>query len=474
MSVSPMRHVLEFWKPVRASVDLEHLARYASPSSPPVPGIQVVRTESPERRYRVVCAEGDFLLFAAVAPMDGVPDGAEPLAEVRDLDGTPVSWVLWYPAERCAVIPFDPDAAVEAFWYERYMPPSKKTVLSAPVLSAYYAVRPLIPKRLKMLLRKIVARKTTAENHLLAWPTDRSLDLLLRLLLRVLLTASGQERMGFLWFWPEGHPWVAVLTHDVETADGLSRVEHVMGLEAPLGLRSSFNFVPRDYDADEALLGRMGEAGFEVGVHGYTHDGLMFSSRPTFLSRAAAVNEVARRWHASGFRSPATYRNLDWLDRLEFEYDSSVTDTAPFEPQPGGCASLYPYLVGEMVELQMTLAQDHTLFGLLGQTDPRTWLEKLACIRECNGMACILTHPDAAPGYIGLPHNEAHYREVLGVIAGSDAWTPLPRELARWWKARAGADTARADCLAGASVGHAEIDSAGRLVIVPPLPPARR
>jgi hypothetical protein len=47
---------------------------------------------------------------------------------------------------------------------------------------------------------------------------------------------------------------------------------------------------------------------------------------------------------------------------LPFEYDSSYPDTDPFEPQPGGCCSWLPYFNGPLVELPITLPQDHTLF----------------------------------------------------------------------------------------------------------------
>ena len=128
---------------------------------------------------------------------------------------------------------------------------------------------------------------------------------------------------------------------------------------------------------------------------------------------------------------------------------------------------MFPYVVGDLVELPMTLPQDHTLFGLLGQADSDVWLSKLAEIRDANGMACVLTHPDSGNGYIGVPENEAHYIEVLDFIGDSEAWTPLPRELARWWHARANALTGF-DGLQRASVATARLDSADCLVILAP------
>ena len=51
------------------------------------------------------------------------------------------------------------------------------------------------------------------------------------------------------------------------------------------------------------------------------------------------------------------------MPRLGFEYDSSYTDTDPYEPQPGGCCSYLPYFNESLVELPITLPQDHTVFS---------------------------------------------------------------------------------------------------------------
>ena len=465
---SPLDKAVEFWRPALDPSELGVLGRYVGWGDTRTRGVQVLRTDAEAQCYRVDDGEARYLLFASVYPIAAPPDSAEVLAEIKCPDGSPHSFILWYPAEQCALIPFDPNEAIEALQFERYMQVGRKTVLPPPVLAGYYTLRPLVPRSVRMALRRSLARSTSHSEHLLAWPSDVSLDHLLRLLLRVVVMVSGRESLMFLWFWPAGRPWAAVLTHDVETADGLARVRHVMELEKARGLRSSFNLVPRDYEVPESLLVCLRKAGFEIGVHGYTHDGLMFTNRSAFLKRVDKVNEFGRAWGAVGFRSPATYRNPDWFDRLDFEYDSSFTDTAPYEPQPGGCASLFPFMIGDVVEAQMTLPQDHTLFGLLGQTDADVWLRKLDLIKDAHGMACVLTHPDSGDGYIGREANEAHYLEVLDYIACSEAWTPVPRDLARWWRARLATDPLRTNALTGACMARASLDTAGRLRVEVP------
>jgi hypothetical protein len=464
----PLDHVIGFWRPSVGLEGLQALASYRKPGEPLLPAINAWRPTAAARTYRVAHDGTEFSLYASVHAIDVCPEAADIVAEILDSSGDHYSYVLWYPDEHAVVVPFDPNAAVEAFWRERYVSAEKRTILPGWLLSSYYKARPLIPTALKARLRRLVARRADASEHFLEWPLDLSLDRLQRLMLHALLMVSGREELPFVWFWPEGRPWAAVLTHDVETAEGLARVPHVIELELRRGFHSSFNLVPLDYEIPESLLTNLRENGFEIGVHGTTHDGLLFSAWTVFSERVVTINSRGRRWGSSGFRSPATYRNLDWLHLLEFEYDSSVSNSAPYEPQPGGCASCFPYAIDTLIELPITLPQDHTLFSLLKETSSGTWLSTLRKIVEVNGVACVLTHPDPAEGYIGRPENEAHYRELLEALADSHAWVPLPRELVRWWRLRAATPDGEIDRIGGVTYGVAALDSSGRLDIRPP------
>ena len=95
----------------------------------------------------------------------------------------------------------------------------------------------------------------------------------------------------------------------------------------------------------------------------------------------------------SGFRSPATHRNAEWMRELGAGYDSSFPDTHPFDPQPGGCCSILPYFLGDLVELPITLPQDHTLFEILREPD-RALARQGGWIAEHGGLVNVLVHPD--------------------------------------------------------------------------------
>jgi hypothetical protein len=121
------------------------------------------------------------------------------------------------------------------------------------------------------------------------------------------------------------------------------------------------------------------------------------------------------------------------MPELGFAYDSSYPDTDPYEPQKGGCCTWLPFFNRGLLELPITLAQDHTLFVILGERDERRWVEKAELLRERSGMALLITHPDYMHG--DLLHA---YRRFLGRYASDETcWRALPSEVAAWWRRRA-------------------------------------
>ncbi len=231
--------------------------------------------------------------------------------------------------------------------------------------------------------------------------------------------------------------WAVVgarLTHDVETAAGLRQWELLRGPERELGLRSSWNLVAERYVVDDDFVHSLREDGCEVGVHGLRHDGKDLGSPRLLRVRLPAMRRAAERWGAAGFRSPATHRRWEWMPKLGFDYDSSYPDTDRYEPQPGGCCTMLPFFNAGMVELPITLPQDHTLFALLGCRDGKLWHEKLRHIRDRGGMALVLTHPD----YASNPALADAYRELISSVHRDPTlWHALPRDVAEWWRQRA-------------------------------------
>jgi hypothetical protein len=297
----------------------------------------------------------------------------------------------------------------------------------------FYALKPLLPRGVQMAARRVRARGILPTVGAF-WPIDPG----------TANPPSGWEG------WPGHKRFALVLTHDVERLRGVSRTLRLARLEKELGMRSSFNFVPERYPTDPRLRRILTEDGFEVGVHDLTHDGRLFSSRGTFDARSPRINSYLREWGSVGFRAAAMYHNLDWIGDLDVEYDCSTFDTEPFEPQPDGAGTIFPFWVprrgrpGGFVELPYTLPQDMTLFVILGEKGPETWRRKLDWIAERGGMALLDTHPDYMSPDGERPRVDEYpsgfYRSFLEYVAARHAgqfWHVLPRELAQFWKARA-------------------------------------
>jgi peptidoglycan/xylan/chitin deacetylase (PgdA/CDA1 family) len=243
----------------------------------------------------------------------------------------------------------------------------------------------------------------------------------------------AQQPVPYIAPWPKGYSWALVLTHDVETAVGYAHLGTLRRVEAELGLRSAWNFVPRRYDVSDALVRELNDEGHEVGVHGLYHDGRDLGSRRLLSERLPAMRAAAERWDAVGFRSPALRRSRELIAELTgFDYDSSYPDSDPHGPDGGGCCSWLPFMIDSLVELPVTLPQDHTLFEIL-RADGHVWHEKADYLRARGGMALLITHPD----YILDDCRLAAYRGFLEEFAADPAaWKALPRDVSRWWRRR--------------------------------------
>ena len=297
----------------------------------------------------------------------------------------------------------------------------------------YYQLKPLLPRRLGILLRQRYRRQQEGQFGL-GWPIE---DHYVRFLFNCVTNVLRQRKLDSLPYvnlWPHGHRFALVLTHDIEDEQGFAFVQDIADLEERLGFRSVFNFVPERYTIDHKLLSALRRRDFEIGVHGLKHDGKLFSSRRVFEQRSIKINQYLRTWEAVGFRTPYMHRNPEWLQALNVEYDLSFFDTDPYEPMPGGTMSIWPFLLGSFVELPYTLVQDHTLMTILAARTPRLWLDKVDFIERWQGMALVNTHPD----YLREPSYLAIYEEFLTTMKErGNYWHVLPRNIASWWRERA-------------------------------------
>jgi glycosyltransferase involved in cell wall biosynthesis len=357
------------------------------------------------------------------------PDGQRVASVWRDPDGN-------------VFLPFDPGEVMRRFWSERYQGVGRSPAAAlarTAVLRGYYLVRPLLPRPVQLRMRRAFT-KVQNRSTFPAWPVEDGLHNLYQWLF-ALAAQLARQPVPFLNLWPDGRSWAMVLTHDVETDVGYADISRLRTIESERGYRSSWNFVALRYRVGDDVVHDLQEAGFEVGVHGLKHDGRDLASQQLMEQRRPEMRRYAQRWNAVGFRSPATQRAWELMPQLGFDYDSSYTDTDPYEPQPGGCCTYLPYVNADLVELPITMPQDHTMFAILQHADGEVWLRKARHVRDRQGMVLVLTHPDYAREDQRITDG---YRALLDEFRGDETrWHALPREVAAWWRDRAASSLQR-------------------------------
>jgi hypothetical protein len=356
---------------------------------------------------------------------------------------------------------------------ERYVAhkPANGVTSSTLTRDVYYALRPFLTVGVRKHLQRLRLRDWSSIAFP-AWPVDVSVDTLMRAAMLVALRTRGIDRIPFIWFWPNGASSCGMMTHDVEGPAGEAFCRELMDVDESFGITSAFQIVPEARRrARPRIVDEIRGRGFEVNLHDLNHDGRLFETREQFLERAKRINRFAREMGCPGFRSGAMYREQSWFDAFEFRFDMSVPSVAHLEPQRGGCCTVMPYFVGNVLELPLTTAQDYSLFNILSDYSTTLWQAQITLIRESHGLISFIAHPD----YLRDRRALAVYKELLAELAhlrdDQGVWMALPSEIDAWWRTRrelslirdgaawrvvgAGSERAR--------VGYASIDD-GRVV----------
>src|SRR5262249_26390582 len=126
----------------------------------------------------------------------------------------------------------------------------------------------------------------------------------------------------------------------------------------------------------------------------------------------------------------------DWYGALDIAYDMSLPNAAHLEVQRGGCCTVMPYFIGDIVELPLTTTQDYSLFHIVKDPSTEVWKNQIESIISRHGLVSFIVHPD----YVDDEATERAYRALLDRLSGlRDAgrcWLALPGDVERWWRAR--------------------------------------
>jgi len=340
-------------------------------------------------------------------------------------------------AGNASVLPFNLSQIIDNLRYERYCNASMTLRLHEQLIKQiYYVLRAVMPVSFRKYLQRVYLsdwQKIPFPN----WPVDRTVDQLFEQLLLSTMQTHGVDTLPFIWFWPDGYQGCMILTHDVETAAGRDFCSRLMDINESYGLRSSFQVIPeKRYEVPQTFLNSIKRRGFEVNLHGLHHDDRLFREREKFLLRAQRINQYLKEYEAVGFRSPLMFRNLDWYEYFEFSYDMSVPNVAHLDPQRGGCCTVMPYFIGNILELPLTTTQDYSLFHILGEYSLDLWKTQLQLILEKHGLVSFLVHPDYIRSEKPLRTYETLLAYVVQFCKKQKVWRSLPKEVDAWWRQR--------------------------------------
>src|SRR5438445_4470310 len=112
----------------------------------------------------------------------------------------------------------------------------------------YYGLKPFVRRSIRLGIRRWFAiRKREKVKDI--WP---------------IMPAS--ERAPDNWLgWPDGKQFALVLTHDVESKDGLVKCRDLMRLEQEFGFHSSFNFILEgNYNVLSVIIDALVSIGLDV------------------------------------------------------------------------------------------------------------------------------------------------------------------------------------------------------------------
>jgi len=352
-------------------------------------------------------------------------------------------------------LPFLPSQVADNLRSEKYVKDWRGTETMSLLAGLYYLVRPLLSVRVRRLLQKLYLSDWQVLQFP-RWPVDCSLDSLFQHLLLLSLRTNRVDRIPFIWFWPEGASSCAIMTHDVESTLGQGFCAKLMDIDDAFGIKASFQVVPEErYVVTADFLDSIRRRGFEVAVHDLNHDGHLYRNRDQFLERAAKINAYGQKYEADGFRAGVLYRKQVWYDALKFAYDMSVPNVARLDPQRGGCCTVMPYFLGEILELPVTTVQDYTLFYILNDYSIDLWKQQTETIMQKHGLLSFIVHPD----YIVQPREQSIYKELLAFLVylkqEKCVWTTTPSELNRWWRQRAEMKLVQTN-------GHWQIEGSGK------------
>lgn len=231
-------------------------------------------------------------------------------------------------------------------------------------------------------------------------------------------------------YW-NGYQGVICLTHDVDYTSGYLFVAELADLNNKYGIHSTFNFLTGwDYKPEKDLLLLLTKRGFEIGLHGYTHDiALGFRGYEKVKQDLQKALEEISCCPVSGFRAPALSISEDVLralSDLNFLYDSSIPGV---NKHTGEIMYCFPYKYPDTFVWEIPLSiQDTYFFRDKKLSDKEAFEQTVSTINRIvamGGIAVLNCHPCIIKDHLH------YYRNLLEYVSSlREIWNPCLIELA--------------------------------------------
>ena len=288
----------------------------------------------------------------------------------------------------------------------------------------------LAPKR----LRNLVMRGHGGQESL-TFCDKLPLDALRFILVRATEKLSDKKLQRKTW---NGKRYTCLITHDVDTRNGLQKAKGIKKLEEKYDVPSAWYIPSKHYKLDHEIVEELANYG-EIGAHDTWHDGgLVQLPEQELVKRLreakGALGKIINCC-VEGFRAPLLQhspRILRGLKEAGYSYDTSIPTWEPKHPRtmrPHGVGTTYPMFFS-VTEIPVSVVQDHQLLYALG-LEPKEaiaeWLSMMAVIKELGGCCVLLSHP----GYkLFDMNNLAVYEELLNVMSSDEqVWLATPKQL---------------------------------------------
>jgi peptidoglycan/xylan/chitin deacetylase (PgdA/CDA1 family) len=230
---------------------------------------------------------------------------------------------------------------------------------------------------------------------------------------------------------------VCLLTHDVETANGLQKTSFLRKIEEKYNVSSAWYVPSSRYKLDNDIIRELANHG-EVGSHDTKHDGkLVHLKKRELVERLIDSRQTLEKITQKpvvGFRAPILQHNQTILQSLVeagYLYDTSIPTWEPKHPytmKQHGIGTVFPLKLNGLIEIPLTLTQDHQLLHVLrlARKDAlKVWASMTNLICDIGGVCTFLVHPEYE-----IAGNLELYDELISALASNAKFTfTLPSKI---------------------------------------------